>query len=212
MIFRSVVFDWSGTLCDDLGAVYEASMSVLEALGRPRMSLQRYRWEFDLPYMKFYRRLGVRAPQAKIDAHFRLALDEAPRPRLFRGIRPVLESLGRSRVRMALMTTALPDKVAADVDRLRLRQFFVAVRSGVVDKTREFGDFLQETGFDPEATLSVGDMTHDIEAGRTAGVHTAAVTWGYQPRERLERSRPGSIVEKPADIGGLVLTGPGFQG
>jgi len=36
-------------------------------------------------------------------------------------------------------------------------------------------------------------------------VKTAAVTWGWHPRERLERARPDAMIEKPADL--LVLCG-----
>jgi len=39
----------------------------------------------------------------------------------------------------------------------------------------------------------VGDMPHDIEAGKQAHVTTIGVTWGYQP-EKLEDAEPDFSV------------------
>jgi phosphoglycolate phosphatase len=49
-------------------------------------------------------------------------------------------------------------------------------------------------------TLYVCDTAGDIREAREAGVKTVAVTWGWHPRERLERAKPDSIIEKPEDL------------
>jgi phosphoglycolate phosphatase-like HAD superfamily hydrolase len=49
-------------------------------------------------------------------------------------------------------------------------------------------------------TLMIGDAFSDIVAGKKAGVHTIAVTWGFQPRERLVEGNPDYIVEDPAEL------------
>ena len=40
----------------------------------------------------------------------------------------------------------------------------------------------------------VGDSTHDIEAGKTAGLCTCAVTYGYRPAEVLEKMAPDFMI------------------
>ena len=50
-MIRNVIFDWSGTLVDDLQAVWQATNYVLARAERPEMSLEQFRAEFvPFPY------------------------------------------------------------------------------------------------------------------------------------------------------------------
>ena len=58
----------------------------------------------------------------------------------------------------------------------------------------------KELGIDPSECLFFGDSASDMEAGHNAGMKTVAVTWGYQPHERLMGALPDYVVESPGDI------------
>ena len=49
-MIRNIIFDWSGTLVDDLPAVWQATNYVLTQCGRAEMSLEQFRAEFCLPF------------------------------------------------------------------------------------------------------------------------------------------------------------------
>lgn len=53
-MIRNVIFDWSGTLVDDLPAVWRASNHALQQAGVPAMPLEEFRREFRLPARDFY--------------------------------------------------------------------------------------------------------------------------------------------------------------
>jgi len=55
-------------------------------------------------------------------------------------------------------------------------------------------------GADPETTIYVGDSIHDMRAGRSAGVLTAAVLWGPFGRSHLEDANPDHWLETPTDL------------
>ncbi|HEU4801350.1 MAG TPA: HAD-IA family hydrolase [Gemmatimonadales bacterium] len=63
---------------------------------------------------------------------------------------------------------------------------------------------LSELGQPPEAAMYVGDSIHDMEAGRAAGVLTAAVLWGPFGRDHLEGSQPDYWLERPDQLEPLV--------
>lgn len=44
---------------------------------------------------------------------------------------------------------------------------------------------ISKLGVSPEESIIVGDSTHDIEAGKKAGIKTVAVTYGYRRKELL---------------------------
>ena len=61
-------------------------------------------------------------------------------------------------------------------------------------------NILKRNEFDPEQTAYVGDMTHDIDAGKKAGVITVALGWGYQSKEKLMDSCPDHYLSKISEL------------
>jgi len=53
---------------------------------------------------------------------------------------------------------------------------------------------MNETGVEPENTLFVGDTTFDIEMGKSAGVKTLGVSWGYHDPELLIKTGASGIL------------------
>jgi pyrophosphatase PpaX len=52
----------------------------------------------------------------------------------------------------------------------------------------------------PASAAYVGDSSHDMIAGRRAGVETVAALWGPFPRLELERERPDYLAESIFDL------------
>jgi pyrophosphatase PpaX len=65
---------------------------------------------------------------------------------------------------------------------------------------------LEILGASADHTVFVGDSPHDMAAGRSAGVQTAAALWGPFPRATLEPHCPGYWLTAPTDI--VALTAP----
>jgi pyrophosphatase PpaX len=59
-------------------------------------------------------------------------------------------------------------------------------------------------GVAPSAVTYVGDSTHDIVAGRAAGMRTVAVLWGPFEREQLEAEAPDHLIAHPSELPALV--------
>ena len=55
----------------------------------------------------------------------------------------------------------------------------------------------------------VGDSTHDVVAGRRAGVATVAVLWGFRSREELVACGPDHVVASVGELSELLLGGAG---
>ena len=50
----------------------------------------------------------------------------------------------------------------------------------------------------------VGDAVSDMRAGRSVGAIVAAVTWGWQPRHRLEAEAPDIVAQSPEELGQII--------
>ena len=56
-MFKNLIFDWSGTLVDDLALTLDASNYVFSQYGKPCMDRDEFRAEFQLPYPDYYARV-----------------------------------------------------------------------------------------------------------------------------------------------------------
>lgn len=63
---------------------------------------------------------------------------------------------------------------------------------------------LEHLGVARERAIFVGDSTHDMEAGRAAGVSTVAVLWGPYTREQLEPTHPRYYVSDFTELRAIV--------
>src|SRR5580698_510310 len=105
-MIRNIIFDWSGTLVDDLPAVLQASNFVLKQAGRPAMSLDEFRAEFSLPFANFYGRHTPDVPMPQLEEWFhtefrraQTSVCELPHARAF------LEFCRKNKIRMFLLIT-----------------------------------------------------------------------------------------------------------
>jgi ADP-ribose pyrophosphatase YjhB (NUDIX family) len=68
------------------------------------------------------------------------------------------------------------------------------MRCGVIDKRTEIHALLESLDMRPEETAFIGDMRHDIDAGKAAGVLTIATCTGYETAAQLMTSAPDLLV------------------
>ena len=52
----------------------------------------------------------------------------------------------------------------------------------------------------PSSALMVGDTEIDIEAGKSCGVATCGVTWGYGTPARLRAAKPDHLIGRPEEL------------
>jgi phosphoglycolate phosphatase-like HAD superfamily hydrolase/ADP-ribose pyrophosphatase YjhB (NUDIX family) len=204
-VIRNIIFDWSGTLVDDLPAVWEASNHVLISAGRPEMSLAEFRAEFCLPFTRFYDKHTPHVPMAQLEDWFhgrfrqvQAAVDALPHARSF------LEFCRHRQLRTFLLSTVAPEHFATQSNRTGLGGYLDKPYVGVWDKREKIHTILAENGLDPAETLFIGDMEHDIETARHGGVRSCAVLTGYNTLTQLRAAQPDLIVEHLGELGELL--------
>ena len=201
-MFKNLIFDWSGTLVDDMGPVIEATNAVLGKYGIAPYDREGFRRGFRLPYREFYAEILPGVSLDELEAHFRPAFDAAVTPVTV--LPHALEKLEWAQargMRMFVLTSMDADAFLRQLHGFGMEDFFEKTYAGVLDK-RELIDFIIEThALDRAETAFVGDMTHDIETARHCGISSIAVLTGYHHAEVLAAVRPDITVP---DLGVLV--------
>ncbi len=197
----NIIFDWSGTLVDDLPAVWAASNHVLTQAGRPEMTLEQFRAEFQLPFTTFYDKHTPHVPMAQLEEWFHTRFKQAqdsvsPLPYAGRFI----EFCRAHKLRAFLLSTVREDHFLAQQNASGFGNFLEKSYLGVWDKRKMIHEIIRENRLAPDETLFIGDMKHDIETARHGGVHSCAVLTGYNTLEDLRSARPDLIVEHLGEL------------
>ena len=194
-MFRNLIFDWSGTLVDDLGPVIEATNEVLGKYDLPPLDREGFRRRFRLPYREFYTEILPHVPLEELEAHFRPAFDAAVTPvTVLPHAREKLEWCAALGIRTFVLTSMDADAFERQMDDFGFRELFEATYAGVLDKREVIHRILETHGLDPAETAFIGDMTHDVETARHGGISSIAVLTGYNHPEILARVRPDLTV------------------
>ncbi|HVU03368.1 MAG TPA: HAD family hydrolase [Polyangiaceae bacterium] len=204
---KHVVWDWNGTLLDDVDHCVRVVNGMLREDGLQEISAEEYRAVFDFPVRGYYERLGfdlsgdrfVRLAHRFIAAYDRGATE----CRLHAGAVPVLERLSARGATSSILSAARTASIHPLLDHHGIADHFTAV-AGLDDhyaasKVERGLAWLAEHGHDRAALLLVGDTAHDHEVATALGVRVVLVAAGHQSRERLE-ALGSPVVERLEDL------------
>ena len=201
-MFKNLIFDWSGTLVDDMGPVIEATNAVLEKYNLAPYDREEFRRNFRLPYREFYEEILPDVALEELEAHFRPAFDGATSlVTVLPHAREKLEWAKARGIRMFVLTSMDAIAFSRQLNEFGMQDFFEETYAGVLDKRELIGEILEAHSLDKSETAFVGDMTHDIETARHGGISSIAVLTGYHHAEVLASVRPDITVP---DLGVLV--------
>lgn len=204
-MIRNIIFDWSGTLVDDLPAVWEATNHVFTRAGVAALTLDQFRAEFCLPFTRFYQRYTPHVPMPQLEEWFHGK---------FREVQHSVEALPHAReflmfcrergVRTYVLSTVHREHFTLQNRKVGFEGYLDRPYVEIWDKRKKIHDLLAENGLVAEETLFIGDMEHDIETAHHGGVGSCAVLTGYNNVQQLRAARPDVIVEHLGELRALL--------
>jgi phosphoglycolate phosphatase len=210
-MFRNLIFDWSGTLVDDLPPVLEATNHVFSIYGVAPLDRETFRLRFRLPYRDFYEELLPGVPLQELEVHFRVAFAASTAPvTILPHAREKLEWCRYHGIRCFVLTSMDSEAFAKQLVEFGLGDFFEATYSGVLDKREKILGILEAHRLDPAESAFVGDMTHDIDTARHGKMTSIAVLTGYTHAGALAESKPDLTVPD-LDVLRRLLDRPGWR-
>lgn len=194
-MIRNLIFDWSGTLADDLGPVLQATNAIFRHFGRSEMALDEFRSTFRLPFSGFYAEHLPQATEEGLEVLYeRFFAGLQDNVSLLPGAREILDFCHATQRRTFLLSTIKRNHFETQAVRLGVADDFDHAYVEILDKREKIRDLVHVHGLNPAETLFVGDMVHDMETARHGGVLDVAILTGFDPPEKLLASRPSIIV------------------
>ena len=188
-----IIWDWNGTLLDDVKSAVNALNRMLVARSLPPTTLSYYRDHFGFPVRPFYAELGVDLEHDDWDGicvDFHRFVNEEPK--ILRDDTSRALALAREMgMRQTILSALREDMLRHDVAAAGVADFFEAVYGvdnldGATKLSRgyELIGRLNETGR-PSSLFFVGDTLHDAEVARELGAKCILAEGGHQASRRL---------------------------
>ncbi len=187
---KTIVWDWNGTLLNDVQASLDSLNAILRTHNLPRLSLADYRAQFVYPVPAFYHHLGLEPdPESWVSIaevyHLRFCISPKLRPHL--QARETLQACRARGYRLMILSALEQNLLFDQVRESDLLDLFDAV----IGSDNVNGSSKQNKARSlnlPAGTLLVGDTLHDAEVAKALGWHAILVNHGHQDDARLSQA------------------------
>lgn len=191
---RQILWDWNGTLLDDLWYAIGVRNRIFPLFGLPTMdSLEEYYQQFTFPVKLYYERAGVTDENFDQVAH--AWMDEYVRGHesipLHQDAADTVHRLRSAGLRQVVLS-------ASKLEILRKQLECYPALDGCFDEVLGLSDiyarskeaigraYLERCGIPAGESVMLGDTLHDADVARAMGAQCILVARGHQSRETLE--------------------------
>ena len=206
--YENWIFDWSGTLVDDLTMVLDATNHVMRQYGKREIDLDEFKAHFRLPYAGYYEEILPGIPLEELEGHFRKGFEDSKASGVTSPLLPhavdLLNSLHKRNRRMFVLTSMDAPAFDFHVEELGVKHFFEATYAGALDKRTLIKEMIAGHGMDVGTTVFLGDMCHDVETARHGGIASIALLTGYQNAEQLAQSDPDLVADDLSHVSRML--------
>ncbi len=192
---RHVVWDWNGTLFDDLHCVLGVTNQLLDEFELPPLAgVPDYQAVFRFPVAAYYADLGFdTSPGGNFEAasvrYIELYLAAARTCGLHEGAAETLAALHQDGVSQVVVSASEQQNLVAQLApfgldawldaALGLTDIYAASKKAVAER------WLAEAGADPAEVVFVGDSEHDFEIADALGARCVLFSGGHQSHAHL---------------------------
>lgn len=192
---RHIIWDWNGTLLDDVDVVVGVMNTLLGRRGLPTLTPDSYRDVFGFPVRSYYEAIGFdldREPFDVLADEWIAAFEGQWRTaRLQEGALDAISTLTRAGIGQSVLSAAQQATLEAQAAHFGVDTHFERL-VGIDDhhaesKLAHGRAWMAELAVDPAEVLMVGDTEHDFEVARELDIQAVLVADGHQSHERLVR-------------------------
>ena len=211
---RVVIFDFNGTLFDDLHVAYGSVQEIFKTYGIPCPTLEQYREEITANYMEFYYNHGF--PRTTTGDELNVIRNKFYKTRgesakVRPDVRKTLHDLSALNIRIAIVSAETSTNIYRQLIRWgnlqRSFDFIKAESWGTKGKETAFLQVAEVFGEDPGEMIYVDDSVDGLTSAKNIGVIPVAFTnpTGYNLEHRLTQVAEFSIQEI-GELNNLIKT------
>ena len=190
---NTVIWDWNGTLLDDVDISIAATQALLAERGLPLLTKERYKEVFGFPVRNYYATIGFDFDKEPFEIPANQYMDN------YRAMSPdaklnseaistmlKLKELGCRQYILSAMENSLLGKMTKDTGILPYLDGTFGIENDYADSKSHIGKrMVMHLNLDPRYCLMVGDTLHDAEVAKECGFDCVLFAGGHFSKSRL---------------------------
>lgn len=197
-----IIWDWNGTLLDDVSHAVNVMNSLLEEHKLPLIDREHYRKIFDFPVLTYYQKLGFSFEKESFESlchrfvdRFMNGFQTLP---LIPEMKSVLQSLHTENRMQSILSATDQSNLDSMICHFSLTdtfKFVFGINNKFAGSKVERGhDLIKQSGISESKTVIIGDTLHDLEVARALKIDAVLISHGHQCPSRL-RSHHEMVIE-----------------
>ena len=196
---KHIIWDWNGTLIDDVDMCVDIMNSMTSARGLTVMDRAYYQEYFDFPVQKFYEHLGFDLEKESMASFGEIFVSSYTAKRaswkLHNDVQDTLAHFKQAGVGQSILSAYPHEELERIIPSFGIDSYFNVIQgiadkvaSGKVEQGKRLVEQLENSGHSQSSMLFVGDTLHDAEVAEELGISAVLVARGHQSKERLQAS------------------------
>ncbi len=195
MQYSHVIWDWNGTLLEDMHMCIEAMNQLLAAKGLPCMSgIDAYRKLFCFPVQIYYSRLNFNFNLDPFETLAHTYIENYARclhkAQLYQGAQEVLKRMHEAGMKQLVLSASQQESLESQMQPFPIHHYFEAVlgidnpyAASKVDRAKQW---MAQNQVNPCKVVCIGDTVHDFEVSQALGCGCILIANGHQSLEMLQ--------------------------
>ena len=194
MSIKHVIWDWNGTLLDDIDVSMDALNVILKKKNLASVDdKEEYRRYFQFPVIEYYKKVGFDFNKTSFEE---LAKDymayyqpNSLQCHLHNGAQDILDHLQHQGYRQYLLSASNVNFLHEQVAQYDIAPYFDNIcgldNIHAHSKAQLAKRFVEDGNFNKEEVLFIGDSVHDSEVAHHAGCHCVLIANGHEHKDKL---------------------------
>lgn len=197
---RYLIWDWNGTLYNDVNLGLIIINNLLKNNNLPTLTYNNYRNIFTFPVYEYYQKAGFDFNKTPFEILGQLFMEQYEKRKfemnLFEGAREILQLAKDKGIKQSVLSAYKQDKLIDVLQHYDIFKFFENV-SGLDNiyagsKERLGLELRKKINLNREEILFVGDTLHDADVAKAMDVECILISNGHQSPEKLKVN--GNVV------------------
>lgn len=193
-MYDTIIWDWNGTLLDDLELSIKAVNVLLNERDLPLLTLDRYRDIFGFPVINYYEKAGFDFSKEPFEIparqYVKLYASGESELKLFPDVVDTLSFFKDNNYRQIVLSAMKEDNLRKMISNAGISHFFDGI-FGIKDnyareKVSIGKQVVENLNLNPEKCLMIGDTLHDAEVAEQCGFDCILFSGGHVAKQRLE--------------------------
>lgn len=195
--FKHVIWDWNGTLLDDIDVSMDALNVLLKQEALPLvLDKSEYRKYFQFPVIEYYKKVGFDFDKTPFEVlaqeYMRYYQPHSMDCSLHEGVEHVLRKVQKAGLHQYLLSASDLSFLHEQLDNYDIEHYFEAVcgldNIHAHSKAELAKQFVQSNGFTKAQVVFIGDSVHDHEVAQYAGCSSILIANGHEDKEKLKKT------------------------